>query len=302
MYSLKTLVCVLPLLRASLAFSVLPPSQHGRSVVVQQSMSSSSPEDDNGDDFDFMASLQSRLEEVNDRETKLPLVVLISPLPRQVINIQVNDNPLFLDLVKSRIEEETPWFGMLGSARSETGQKVKMKNGVKVEIEFTSVDQKEKALLVRLRGTERFRVDGEIQNTPQGWTEARVSFLDSSQQEASEESEGQDRMSLVRAMLKARLFEDLVEEWIDLARDNERGHGQIDQLLVDLEEMPPQEEPSERALWVGALVNPIPAMGVALEIRPALLSATTAEQRVDIALEAIERSIQHMDGTEKLFE
>lgn len=124
MYSLKTLVCVLPLLRASLAFSVLPPSQHGRSVVVQQSMSSSSPEDDNGDDFDFMASLQSRLEEVNDRETKLPLVVLISPLPRQVINIQVNDNPLFLDLVKSRIEEETPWFGMLGSVRSETGRKV----------------------------------------------------------------------------------------------------------------------------------------------------------------------------------
>ena len=42
--------------------------------------------------------------------------------------------------------------------------------------------------------------------------------------------------------------------------------------------MPPPERPTDLSLWVGAYVNPLPALGVALEIRPLLLRATTARQ------------------------
>ena len=31
--------------------------------------------------------------------------------------------------------------------------------------------------------------------------------------------------------------------------------------------MPPADEANERALWVAALINPLPALGVALEVR-----------------------------------
>lgn len=93
----------------------------------------------------------------------------------------------------------------------------------------------------------------------------------------------------------------LVDRWIELARENEREPGQIDRLLQDLGTIPPPEAPSDRAFWVGALINPIPAMGVALEVRPALLTADTAMERVDLALDGIEKSIRHMDGTARMW-
>jgi hypothetical protein len=93
----------------------------------------------------------------------------------------------------------------------------------------------------------------------------------------------------------------LVDRWVELARENERQVGQIDKLLDDLGSIPPPERPSERSFWIGALINPLPAMGVALEIRPALLSARTAEERVEISLDGIFRSIKHMDGSSKLW-
>ena len=42
-------------------------------------------------------------------------------------------------------------------------------------------------------------------------------------------------------------------------------------------------------------------MGVALEVRPALLLAATAEARVELALAALQQSIGHMRGDERLW-
>merc|ERR1712183_216249 len=121
----------------------------------------------------------------------------------------------------------------------------------------------------------------------------------------------QDRMSVARAMMKAKELtmpnmnlkdnQALIDRWIQLAKQNEREPGQIDTLLNQLGEMPSSEEPTERAFWVGALINPIPAMGVAMEIRPALLTAHSTEERVTIAIDAIQKSIRHMDGTERMW-
>jgi hypothetical protein len=81
----------------------------------------------------FMASLRNRVLQVTDRDTKIPLVVLDAMLPRQVLKIHVQ-NDLFLQLIKSRLEDETPCFGMLGMATLASGEKVHLTVGVEVQI------------------------------------------------------------------------------------------------------------------------------------------------------------------------
>jgi len=255
-----------------------------------------------------MASLNSRIEQVKNLETKCPLVVLDCMLPRQVMKIQVK-NPLFIELVRTQMEKETPTFGMLGMAILSTGEKVNLRTGVEVEITEKPLVADEGIMLV-LKAGRRFIIEGEVEDAEQGWTEGRVRYVDSEEQE-EEEIHGGDRMSVARAIMKAKPLTDpnanmennvsLVDRWIELAKQNERKPGQIDQLLEDLGEIPPEDKPSERALWVGALINPLPAMGVAMEIRPALLTATTAEKRVEVAYDGILKSIKHMDGSSPLW-
>lgn len=265
-------------------------------------------DDDDDDEDDFMASLKTRMAEVNDRQTKLPLVVLDSMLPRQVLKIQVN-NPLLSELVKTSIQNESPFIGMLGMARLVTGESVHLKRGAEVEIINPEVVD-DGAIRLELRAGRRFEIRGEIETAGLGWTEARVDFLDF-QEEEDKEILGNDRMAVARAISKATELTSpnmrtpnnlsLVDRWIQLAKQVEREPGQIDRLLEDLGERPPQDRPSDLAFWVGALINPLPAMGVAMEIRPALLSAKTAEERVQIAMDGIWKSIRHMDGTQSMW-
>jgi hypothetical protein len=88
----------------------------------------------------------------------------------------------------------------------------------------------------------------------------------------------------------------LKDTWIGLAREKEWTPGQIDQLLKDLGPIPSWEEPTKCALRIGALINPTPAMGVALEIWSKLLMAKSAEERTQVALNGIWNSIQYMQG------
>jgi hypothetical protein len=118
----------------------------------------------------------------------------------------------------------------------------------------------------------------------------------------------EDESLLKRATAQAQTLlipnmsgDSLVDTWIKLAKENERTQGQIDTLLQDIGDPPTSEEPSELAFWVGALINPLPGMGVAMEIRPLLLMAKTSEERVLVALKGISESIQHMAGTRRLF-
>ena len=299
-------------------------TSHQSASSVSRLYSSTDGGDD--DDDDFMKALQSRIQTVSDRETKLPIVIVDTMLPRQTLKIEVGpEDQLFHKLVKNLIQDERPYFGMVGYARLNTGQTLPLQNGVQVQIigkpqvvgsnnpNEESMDDDESsqnALRVELKATDRFRITGELDTHPGGWTEARVRFLDSSDEEAEEE-DGDNPLGLARAMSRARELTapnaqmpdgaSLVDRWIALAKENERAPGQIDALLKDIGPMPDDDEPSERAFWIGALINPLPGLGQAMEIRPQLLMARTAEERVNVALEGILGSIRHMDGTQRLF-
>mmetsp|Transcript_18699 Transcript_18699/g.37719 ORF Transcript_18699/g.37719 Transcript_18699/m.37719 type:complete len:376 (-) Transcript_18699:1193-2320(-) len=287
----------------------------------------------NNEEDNFLSSLQSRLQQVEDNSTRLPLMILDTMLPRQILQIQIQ-HPTLKALMKHRVNEETPTLGMLGMARLSTGQTVPLKTGVEVEIiqmekatdsspdntSSSTAGGEEEGWDISLRAGRRFSIDGEVDKTEDGWTEARVKFLDSSEEEETEISSAMkgpsstesigDRLSVARAIQKCKEFTapnmnmngslSLVDRWIELAKENERHPGQIDVLLKQLGEIPPEHEPTERALWVGALINPLPSMGVATEIRPALLVSKKAEERVQVALEGLLKSIRHMDGSQRL--
>jgi len=258
-------------------------------------------------------------------------MILDTMLPRQVLQIQIQ-HPTLKSLMRRRVAMETPTLAMLGMAKISTGQTVPLKAGVEVEI--VEIDKVAAAgdgggelpWDVSLRAGRRFVIEGDVERMEGGWTEARVKFLDSSAEEewevrrfatepgsaVGDPSGGLvDRLSVARAISKSRVFTEpnmkmkdnasLVDRWIELARQNERHPGQVDALLRQLGEIPPEHEPTERALWVGALINPLPSMGVAMEIRPALLLSKRAEERVQVAIDGILRSIRHMDGTSRMW-
>lgn len=287
-----------------------------------------SSEDAAGDD-PFLSSLQSRVRQVEETCNTLPLMILDTMLPRQILQIQIQNENLKA-LMRNRLGKETPTLGMLGMAKLSTGQTVPLKTGVEVQIiqlekatgalppDARAADGEER-WDISLRAGRRFVIAGDVEKTAGGWTEAQVTFLDSQKEEdkevqnvaPSEADAGGDRLSVARAISKARQFTEpnmnmkggasLVQRWIELATVNERHPGQIEALLRQLGDMPPEHEPTERALWVGALINPLPSMGVATEIRPALLVSKQAEERVQVALEGIIKSIKHMEGSARLW-
>jgi len=107
-------------------------------------------------------------------------------------------------------------------------------------------------------------------------------------------------LDLARLLQQAAALEKLVEEWRSLVESGgwQRFPGQLAKCLDDLGAMPPAPDAAgaaERALWVGALINPLPALGVAPEIRPLLLAASFDEEAmVCIATEGIQQSIRYL--------
>ena len=79
-----------------------------------------------------------------------------------------------------------------------------------------------------------------------------------------------------------------------MSTGRERQPDQIQTLLSEIGPMPGAEYADDRALWVAALINPLPALGVALEIRPAALAARDALERVEVARRGLVDSIERL--------
>ena len=58
---------------------------------------------------------------------------------------------------------------------------------------------------------------------------------------------------------------------------------------------------TERALWVASVLNPVPALDVCVDIRPAMLACTNDYDRTVLAVQAVQSSIDHLSGKNKLF-
>lgn len=71
-------------------------------------------------------------------------------------------------------------------------------------------------------------------------------------------------------------------------------------VIDDLGERPPLSSPTALALWGAALINPLPSLGVATEVRGAVLEAHGAKERVRLVQRAVDRSIANLEGRKPL--
>eukprot|EP00965_Chrysotila_dentata_P216546 6189440-Pleurochrysis_carterae.AAC.2 len=66
--------------------------------------------------------------------------------------------------------------------------------------------------------------------------------------------------------------------------------------MSDIGPMPPVTAPTALALWGAALINPLPPLGVAPEVRATVLSAPDAHARLRCLERALRRSIANLEG------
>ena len=99
-------------------------------------------------------------------------------------------------------------------------------------------------------------------------------------------------------VVQARLVAELLDEWEAKVRafGFERFEGQLDLVKRALGARPPPERPFAFALWACALVNPLPVLGVAPELRPEVLAARTATEALRAVLLGVRHSIEHVES------
>ena len=186
--------------------------------------------------------------------------------PRQALKIEVADDPAFSALAHERMRATRKslfWHdccGPFGQHHARFALAKWMPSGL-----VTKPEMADTGLHVASKAARCFCAEaGESKAAEGGWTEAHVICFDLAEEEALE-----DKGVLGRAKTQAKTFlttdrtqQTLADQQVTLAKQKEQAPGQIDQLLEDIGEPPSANKPVELAFWIGALVNPLPGMGV----------------------------------------
>ena len=220
----------------------------------------------------------------------MPIMILDALLPRQRLTFQSAD-PKFRRLVQYCLEQETE-MGMIGLNPHTTRP---LCRGVTLKVNDDSIERvNDNTIQLSVRGERRMEVQGEpwLDDTKSFYL-ADVEIVEGLEEEMSE----QENREAIRL---SETLPALVKEWrqwvLATRATDQTG---MDARLEVLGSMP--DDLTERALWVAAAINPLPALGVCLEIRPAMLACTNDYDRMVLVCQAVQSSIDHLSGKRRLF-
>lgn len=214
------------------------------------------------------------------KERTLGLFVLDHLLPRQLLKLHVFE-PRYRRLVSSALESNPPIFGIVGPAGGSIAS-------VATECEIVShVKLEDGRYICEVRGMRRCKILREWDDES-GYKRAAVETCSDTPAGNAEE---RAMLDSVAAQVAAQ-----VGIWCDRIRSGgwERTHRQLDALLEDLGPLPPLQQTEDFSLWVAALINPVPSLGVAPEIRLECLTQTNTLVRLACVLQAIRTSNDHV--------
>lgn len=202
---------------------------------------------------------------------QLPIILMDSMLPGQRLKVKVPADQHILEIFAPQaqfLESGKLRAGMVGMDLRTQGR---LSRGTEVLIRRTSED------CLEFIARRRFEITSEVASG-----ECRVSWCSS-----------RDELEAA-AVEESTALEPLVEEWKALAMHFQRFPDQLEQVTADLGEMPPAQEVVKRCFWIAALINPLPVMGVAPEIRPAALMAETVQDLCTVVKTGLTRSIANL--------
>eukprot|EP00929_Paragymnodinium_shiwhaense_P001640 TRINITY_DN101872_c0_g1_i1.p1 TRINITY_DN101872_c0_g1~~TRINITY_DN101872_c0_g1_i1.p1 ORF type:complete len:369 (+),score=57.71 TRINITY_DN101872_c0_g1_i1:58-1107(+) len=217
---------------------------------------------------DDMAVLWRRMAEVEESSQRKPFIVLDAMVPGQVARFE-SDAPVW---------EKLQAHGEIGVVG--TWQKSPLSHGVLAQVGKIGSKVWELRALHHVKLVEPRTATEDALDEGENYATAILERIDQEVEEID--------------VVVARSLGPLVQEWQELVRDigAERFKGHLEGVLKDLGPMPEAAEAGSLAFWTVALVNPLPALGVAYELRPAILSAETVSMRLQVALNGIRGSIE----------
>ena len=251
------------------------------------------------DPFD-MNVLKERIKKQNDGTEQVKMIILDAMVPGQRLALTVTKNPReslgILPVVAERVESG----GTLAMVGVDPQRRRVMDRGVEARIaSFAPAPDGESAEVTFVGGScfavERIIESGAGSTSASAVSYAERKYFDAEIRWLTEVEEAcEDDKPIVAA---AAALEPLVDKWLECVKKagRERSAGQLDGVLADLGEMPEAKFASKRALWVCGLINPLPALGVALEVRPGCLGADSALERLQVAHRGIEDSIFRLE-------
>lgn len=231
-----------------------------------------------------------RLESMRTRHCTIPIMILDALLPKQKLSFQSND-PRVRRLVDYCIKEGVGQLGMIG-LNPHTGRP--LSRGVTVSVSEDTVVVDGSSIAMTVTGKKRMELQGEPWLDPSGsFYLAEIEIMEERVELMTEEQEGNvEKLS--------QTLPEKIQEWVGwVIKANAADEKGMKARMKDLGPMP--NDPTERALWVAALVNPLPKLDVCLEIRPAMLSCSNDYDRMVLACQAVESSINHLNGKQRLF-
>lgn len=223
-----------------------------------------------------------KAQHVSPRE-RLYIFHLDTILPKQHIQLNIFE-PRYLWMVQ-RCMEGSRRFGMVG-----TDHITRTMAGFGTEVEIRLCEQQFNGhILIEVVGIRRFQADDlEMEN---GCHVANVDWL----QDSVPSEEAALEVEQVAGELKTS-----ITQWLELIVSGrwERQPRQLVKLMEQLGPMPSVSEAEKLGLWVAALINPLPGLGVAPEIRLSALKTLDTLERLNVVLNATKGSIDYMTPSE----
>jgi len=251
-----------------------------------------------------------------NRNITIPIMIMDSMLPRQRIEFGSNDKRFHVLVEhiekqrekrqenKNKNEEDSNdndmddddiiELGMIG-LNPQTGKPLRVGVSVKLHQIHKTVGKKSNWVTLRMQGHRCFQVQG------QPWMDDSKSFHMANVRLNEYDDDSMGGGAKLEESLRIKTQEmygeipELVKQWLDCLYASGRAHPNLmKRYFEDLGTEIPTDSMRDRAIWTAALINPIPALGVCSEIRPAMLACTNDYERICLAWEALHSSIKHL--------
>jgi len=270
--------------------------QQRRRQSPKHSLASLSLSDDDSAEHASPLQLTShdlqRLARLKESRFQMPIVILDAMLPKQQLTFETQD-PKFHKMIDYCLETGSE-LGMLG-LNPHTGRP--LCRGVTVDIcnSPAVANPVNKSIRLAVTGQKRFEVQGEPRLDDSGsFYIADVEIVEDRYETITDEQQAD-------AETLSETLPGLMEKWTKwVLKSGVTDKQGLEHRLKSVgADMP--DDLTERALWVAAMLNPVPALDVCVEIRPAMLACANDYDRTVLAVQAVQSSIDHLSGKNKLF-